>query len=545
LQDLRAQQGKETIGMSLQSGRFPLANASKAADGWTLERLTPPSALYGANGMRVGPDGRIYVAQVAGSQISAIDIDSGQVEAVSKVGGDIVAPDDLVFGANGEIYATEVMNERVAVRDASGRTRVLRGDLPMANGITWHKGRLFVDESRHGGRVMELDLNGGPPKVLVDNIPTGNALEIGPDGMLYFPVMEANEIWRVNPDGGAVEKVAGDLGVPDAVKFDSKGFIVSTQVASGQVLRIDPRTGSKELLAQLESGLDNLVFVGERLFVSAIRGTIVEILPGGQVKPLLGHGMAWPMGLAVGDDGQLYICDGPFFLVLGKDGVARTVGTLFTPGYPGYTRGVANLGGGEFAIATGGPHVARFRPFEQQMEVIADGFEELYGVAAAPGGAVVFADGRAGRVLSAKDGEVEELARGLAEPKGVATAPDGSVFVAEAAGGRVVKLAGGKAETVMDGLATPHGLAVSGGKLYVVDAGAKTVTEADLSGGSRRTIATDLPVGAPSGVTPKPLNGFPPFSGVMGSFTGLAAGPDGSLYVACDGDGSILALRPS
>jgi hypothetical protein len=32
--------------------------------------------------------------------------------------------------------------------------------------------------------------------------------------------------------------------VPDSVKFDAEGFIVSTQVASGQVLRIDPRTGN-------------------------------------------------------------------------------------------------------------------------------------------------------------------------------------------------------------------------------------------------------------------------------------------------------------
>ena len=47
------------------------------------------------------------------------------------------------------------------------------------------------------------------------------------------------------------------LGVPDAVKFDSDGFIVSTQVASGQVLRIDPRSGEQTLLAQLNPGLDN------------------------------------------------------------------------------------------------------------------------------------------------------------------------------------------------------------------------------------------------------------------------------------------------
>ncbi len=29
-----------------------------------------------------------------------------------------------------------------------------------------------------------------------------NAMEVGPDGLLYFPVMGANEIWRIDPDGG-------------------------------------------------------------------------------------------------------------------------------------------------------------------------------------------------------------------------------------------------------------------------------------------------------------------------------------------------------
>ena len=63
-----------------------------------MERLTPPSRLFGANGLRTGPDGRIYIAQVTGSQISALDVGSGQLETVSPKGGDIIAPDDVAFG---------------------------------------------------------------------------------------------------------------------------------------------------------------------------------------------------------------------------------------------------------------------------------------------------------------------------------------------------------------------------------------------------------------------------------------------------------------
>src|SRR3984957_18667403 len=252
---------------SLLQARYSAANPS-AADGWRLERLPAPSRLFGANGLRAGPDGRIYIAQVTGSQISALDVATGQLDTISAKGGEIVAPDDVAFDPSGNLYATEVMDGRVSMRDAAGRTRVLRDDVPSANGITFHRGRLFIGECREGGRLLELDRGGGAPRVLLENAPSPNAMEVGPDGLLYFPLMGANEIWRIGLDGGAPETVASGLGVPDSVKFDSTGQIVSTQVHSGQVLRIDPRTGEHTVLADLNPGLDNLTFVDDRLFVS-------------------------------------------------------------------------------------------------------------------------------------------------------------------------------------------------------------------------------------------------------------------------------------
>jgi streptogramin lyase len=77
------------------SSRYTAALAPALAAGWSLERMTPPSRLHGANGLRTGPDGRVYVAQVVGSQISAIDLNSGEIETISAMGSDIVGPDDL------------------------------------------------------------------------------------------------------------------------------------------------------------------------------------------------------------------------------------------------------------------------------------------------------------------------------------------------------------------------------------------------------------------------------------------------------------------
>ncbi|MFB4298659.1 SMP-30/gluconolactonase/LRE family protein [Actinomadura sp. NTSP31] len=516
------------------------------AEGWSLDRLTPPSRLFGANGLRTGPDGRVYVAQVAGSQISALDVDTGELETVSAQGGDVVAPDDVDFGPLGDLYITEYYDGRVSARGADGTTRVVRDDLPGANGITFHQGRLFVNECRIGGRLMELDLDGGAPRVLLENLPMPNAMEVGPDGKLYYPTLGGNDIWRIDPDGGEPERVAGDLGVPDAVKFDSQGRIVSTQVGSGEVLRIDPRSGERTVLATIAPGLDNLTFVGDRLFVSGFTGQITEILGGGRTRAVLPEGLTWPLDLTVDDDGVLYVADGTYFHRYSPGSGLQMLGMLFSPGWPGYIRGATAVGDGAFVVTTSNGQIARWTPGSGENQVLAgetEPFDRLYGVAVAPGGDVVAAELGTGRVVSVRGGEVTTLAAGLDRPMGVAFGADGTCLVSESGAGRVVSAAGSNVETVVDGLDTPQGIVVRGGTLFVLDAGAKTLIGVDLRSRSRTTIARDLPVGPPPGVDPKPLKGLPPFSGPQGLFAGLTAGPDGTLYVSADADGSVLALR--
>ncbi len=517
------------------------------AAGWRLRRITPASRLFGANGLRTGPDGRVYIAQVTGSQISALDVSTGGLVTVSARGGDIVAPDDVVFDAAGDLYATEVMDARVSVLDRHGHSRVLRDDVPCANGITMHRDRLFVGECRDGGRLMELDAGTGAQRILAEDLPSPNAMEVGPDGLLYFPVMTANEIWCIDPDAAtpvAPQRVAGQLGVPDSVKFDPRGRIVSTQAASGQVLRIDPRTGQRTLLAQLSPGLDNCTFVGDRLFVSSFSGEITEILAAGATRTVLAGGLNWPLDLAVDTAGDLYVADGTYCHRVDPTGRLHPVGMLFTPGYPGFIRGLAATGRGKFVVTTSGGQVSRYLPAESRSEVLADGFDQLYGVAVGPAGVVV-AELGTGRLLRVRPGAVDVVATGLHEPVGVAIAADGGILVTESGAGRVLKITAAATQTVVDGLQRPQGICVAGDRLFVVDAGAKSVLAVDPDGAATQTVASGLPIGAPPGVQPKPLRGMPPFSGPQGPFAGITRGDDGTLFLSADGDGSVLALRPT
>ena len=534
------------------AGRNRNALAATPGEGWALHRMTPASRLNGANGIRTGADGRIYVAQVAGSKVSAVDVDTGLIETISPNGGGIVGPDDLAFDEAGNLYCTEITEGRVSMMTPGGEYRVIHGDMPVANPITYHQGRLIAGELRLGGRIMELDRDGGAPRVIYEGVPMANAFEVGPDGKLYFPAQGANEIWRIGLDGGEPEVVAKDLGVPDSVKFHPDGYIVSTQVYSGQVLKIDPRTGAKSVLADIGPGLDNVAFVKGRTFVSHINGSITEIVEAGRTKPLVEKGLQWPLGLAVDEAGHVLVADGGFSYLLRPGEALQLAGMLFSPGFPGWIRDVACSGPDEWIVTTANGDVARWRPASGESAVLASGYARLMGVAVGPNGHAVFAEFDTGKVFAiegrakgggAGSGTAAELASGLDRPMGVAVAGDGTVFVAESCAGRVVKLVGGRRETVLDGLARPEGIAIAGGTLFVADPGANAVIASDLAGGARETVASGLPIGGAAGAQMAQLGGVGDMCGPMNTFNGIAAAPDGTIYLSADAEGSVLALR--
>jgi sugar lactone lactonase YvrE len=535
--------------MTAMSSRYSGPAPGKAAEGWSVTRLTPPSRLSGANGIRTGADGRIYIASVPSSSISAINPDTGVIEVISPLGGDIVAPDDLVFDEAGNLYVTEITLRRVSMRAPNGKMSVIAGDMPVANPITYHQGRLIAGECRVAARIMELDRNGGAPRIIKDGIPMANAFEVGPDGRLYAPIMGANEIWAIDLTTGAHEVVAGDLGVPDSVKFDSKGRMVTTQVASGDVLRIDLQSGTRETLTNLGPGLDNVAFVGDRIFISSINGSITEILESGKVRRLVQRGLQWPLGLGVDGEGTIFVCDGVYgyYLRPGEDvsvDALQLAGMIFWPGCPGYLRGVcAGASPGEWIITTGLGSVARFRPAAGESDFIGHGYDQLMGVATIARGAVVFAEYGTGAVHLSDGGETREIASGLSKPMGVAVDGD-TIFVAEAGAGRISLIRnGGSAETLVTGLDRPEGLCVSGGVLYTVDTAAKALFAIEPSSGAVTAIACDLPVGAPAGITPKFLGAIGDMSGPMVNFAGVAAGSGGTLYLSGDGEGSVIEVR--
>ncbi len=515
------------------------AREPQAAAGWRLTGLLPPSGLFGATGMSFCPDGRLYVTQAFGSQITAVNTTTGGLEVISPLGGPIVAPDDVGFDSRGTMYVTEVMSARVCARTPDGKVRIVADNLPNANGLTVHQDRLFIDEFRGGGRVFELyPYDGRAPRLIADGLRGPNALMVGPDGKLYFPLVPNGEVWRVDIDTGAKEKVVDGLKSPPAVKFNGKGELIVPQAGNGEIVRIDIQNGSKTVIAKVRPGIDNLAFSSDnRLFISHfVDGGVDEVATDGSnaERVVVPRGLVGPWGLVCGDAGRLYIHDGLSLAVLSASKEVGRLGGLLDNSFPGFARSLAGGAPGELLLSTFAGDVVQYFPDGRPFNMLVRKLKEPYGLTRLVDGGVAVAEAGTGRLLRVDaDGQTSTLAEGLAKPCEVRAANDGSLFFSELGQGRVGKVAAnGAVSTVLDGLDKPKGLALRQDALLILDRGLKELYAVNLTTGQQNTLASSLPVGDPPGCSRGPMD----FSG------GLAVGPDGTIYIAADGEGSILSL---
>jgi sugar lactone lactonase YvrE len=495
-----------------------------------LDTVVGPARLWGANGIVWSPDDRLMVTQVFGSQVTAIEVRAGTHQVFAALGGGIAAPDDGAFGADGTFFATEPMNATVSARRPDGTYQTLRDDLPGANGMTvsHDRRRLFVDEFRPGGRLLELDPTGErAPVVLADDLAMPNAFAMGPDGALWFPQVLAGEIWRLDPDTRALERRFTDLATPTAVKFDAQGRLLTSEGGAGRLTRIDLHTGARETLAQVHPGIDNFAIAADgRLFVSHFTDGRVAEVTGGVERVLSPSGLIGPFGIDRMADGSLLSADGLAVNRIGADGVATVIMSLLAD-LPGMAIDVAHHGDDPLVLLERG-QVLRRHP-DGRLTTVAGRLTDATSLTSAPGGGAHLVERRPGRVLHLDgEGGVTEVAAGLDRPVAVAEGPDGTLWVSRRDG--VTGVRDGAVVAEIGGFVRPQGIAFLDGAIWVADAGRRALTRVDPAGGDRRDVLTAAPFGPPV-----------PDARMPHAFAPLAADGDG-LLVGCDGDGSIRRI---
>jgi len=238
------------------------------------------------------------------------------------------------------MFATEVMDGRVSARSPGGEIRVIAANLPGANGIAIHSDRIFVDEFRPGGRLLEVYATAERHELLWTmhrcRMPFARDLTDSCT-TLRSPPAKFGAFIRI---AAGRNSFASDWSMR---RGEVRPKRECSRYPGGQrkVSRISLSTRALTDIAQVRPGLDNCAYDAQgRLFVSHfVDGGISEILGDGQEREVSAPGLLGPWGLDVDGEGVLYVADGMSMLALmGPDRLARRVATFATGGFPGFLR---------------------------------------------------------------------------------------------------------------------------------------------------------------------------------------------------------------
>ncbi|MBW3600865.1 MAG: SMP-30/gluconolactonase/LRE family protein [Planctomycetes bacterium] len=153
----------------------------------------------------------------------------GPTGEVKKVAGDFAFTEGPAADGQGNLYFSDIPNNRIHLRDASGELSVFIEPSGHANGLMVQGGRLLACQM--DGRLASIDLKTKDVEVLADgyqgkrfNAP--NDLVIDRSGGIYFtdPRFRAPEPWPQGKEAvyyrsadGEVTRLLGDLPAPNGV----------------------------------------------------------------------------------------------------------------------------------------------------------------------------------------------------------------------------------------------------------------------------------------------------------------------------------------
>lgn len=519
--------------------------AGASAQTYEVTKLVPGSAFHGVHGLGIDKSGRLFAGSVAGAALYEVDRNNGTAKiAIPSPEG---MADDIAFAPDGTMAWTGFLTGDLYSRKGGGPVKKLASDLPGINSLAFRKdGRLYATQVFLGDALYEIDVEGvKPPRKIMEKMGGLNGFEFGPDDMLYGPLWFKGQVARVDVDKAELSVVADGFKIPAAVNFDSKGNLFVVDTALGQLVRVDPKTGAKKMVAQLKPSLDNLAIDDkDRIFVSNMADNgIQEVDPEtGAAKQVIIGKLALPGGIGVVSDGgkdTIYVAD--VFAYRTVDGATGEVSEPARMHADGVTLEYpmsATAKGDDVLLSSW------FTGTVQLIDRKTGKTKEMLHDFKAPHDAVKLGDGSilvnelGSKSLIRASGEHGKdrtvVVGGLEGPVGLAAGSGGAVYLTEAFAGQVSKVeANGEKTVVAKDLKGPEGIALApDGKLIVAEVGAKRIVSIDPTSGAVSEIAANLPIGLPAAPGGLPSN-IP---------TGVGVGATGVIYFSSDLENAIYRV---
>jgi sugar lactone lactonase YvrE len=519
--------------------------AGASAQTYEVTKLVPGSAFHGVHGLGIDKSGRLFAGSVAGAALYEVDRDNGTAKiAIPSPEG---MSDDIAFASDGTMAWTAFLTGDLCSRKGDGPVKKLASGLPGINSLAFRKdGRLYATQVFLGDALYEIDVEGvKPPRKIMEKMGGLNGFEFGPDDKLYGPLWFEGQVAKVDVDKAELSVVADGFKIPAAVNFDSKGNLWVVDTALGQLVRVDPKTGAKKMVAQLKPSLDNLAIDDkDRIFVSNMADNgIQEVDPEtGTAKQVISGKLALPGGIGVVSDGgkdAIYIADVfAYRTVDGSTGEISEPARMHADGVTLEYPMSATAKGDDVLLSSW------FTGTVQLVDRKTGKTKEMLHGFKAPHDAVKLGDGSilvneiGSKSLVRASGEHGKdrtvVIGGLEGPVGLAAGSGGTVYLTEAFAGQVSKVeANGERTVVAKDLKGPEGIALApDGKLIVAEVGAKRIIQIDPANGTITEIAANLPIGLPAAPGGLPSN-IP---------TGVGIGATGVIYFSSDLENAIYKV---
>lgn len=516
-----------------------------SAQTYEVTQLVPGSAFHGVHGLGIDKSGRLFAGSVAGAAMYEVDRANGTAKiAIPSPEG---MADDIAFAPDGTMAWTGFLTGDLYSRKREGPIKKLASGLPGINSLAYRKdGRLYATTVFLGDTLYEIDVDGvKPPRKIMEKMGGLNGFEFGPDDMLYGPLWFKGQVAKVDVDKAELTIVADGFKVPAAVNFDSKGNLWVVDTALGQLVRVDPKSGAKKMVAQLKPSLDNLAIDDkDHIYVSNMADNgIQEVDPEtGAAKQVISGRLALPGGIGVVSDGDkdtIYVAD--VFAYRTVDGATGEVSEPARMHADGVTLEYP------MSATAKGDDVLLSSWFTGTVQVIdrktGKTTEMLHGFKA-PHDAVRLGDGsilvnelgsKSLLRVSGEHGKDRDVViGGLEGPVGMVAGSKDTVYVTEASAGQVSKIeTNGEKSVVARDLKMPEGIALApDGMLVVAEVGAKRIVRIDPVKGTVTEIAANLPIGLAATPGGLPTN-IP---------TGVGVGASGTIYFSSDIENAIYKI---
>jgi sugar lactone lactonase YvrE len=521
------------------------AGIDARAQGYEVTRLVPGSAFHGVHGLGIDSNGRMFAGSVAGAALYEVDRSNGTAKIVVPTPEGMA--DDIAFAPDGTMAWTGFLTGDLYCRKGDGPIRKIASGLPGINSLAYRKdGRLYASEVFLGDALFEIDVEGNkPPRKIMEKMGGLNGFEFGPDDMLYGPLWFKGQIVKIDVDKAELTVVADGFKVPAAANFDSKGNLWVVDTALGQLVRVDPETGAKKMVAQLKPSLDNLAIDDkDRIFVSNMADNGIQEVDAetGAAKQLIIGKLALPGGIGVVSDGAkdtIYVAD--VFAYRTVDGLTGEVGEVARMHADGGTLEYpmsATAKGDEVILSswfTGTVQILD-RKTGKTLEMMHDFKAPHDAVRLSDGSLLVNELGSKSLIRVSEHGKNRTPILGdLGGPVGlVVGTSDDVVYLTEAFAGQVSRIeTNGEKTVVAKDLKMPEGIALTpNGMLVVAEVGAKRLVEIDPSSGKVTEIAGNLPIGLVASPGLPPTN-IP---------TGVGVGTSGTIYFSSNIENAIYKV---